>query len=158
LELSDLRGDVLHKATTRLVRGYGTIVIEDLNVRGMMRNHYLAGAIARQAWGELRRELEYKSSMLGRVLMVADRFYASTKTCSGCGSVRQVLLSERIYECSVCGLVIDRDVNAAINLSKLPVGNGEGKPVEREALVCCKADETTLNEAGIGLRHICLSS
>lgn len=84
LELTSLRVDVLHKTTTELVQDYETIVIEDLNVKGMIKNHCLARAISRQAWAEFRRQLDYKALMHGRDLVVADRFYPSTKTCSGC--------------------------------------------------------------------------
>jgi len=152
LELTNLRADVLHKTTTELVQDYETIVIEDLNVRGMVKNHHLARAISRQSWAEFRRQLDYKALMHGRDLVVADRFYPSTKTCSRCGAVKQVALSERVYKCTDCGLVIDRDFNAAINLSKLPLGKGNVKPVETEALTGrSSASETAVYEAGTGL-------
>jgi len=153
--LSCLRGDVLHKTTTELVGDYGTIVVEDLNVKGMVKNHHLARAISRQGWSEFRRQLEYKAELHGRKLVVADRFYPSTKTCSGCGAVRPMPLSERIYKCPVCGLVMDRDLNAAINLSKLPAGSRKVKPVEMEALASgCLAGETAVDEAGTGLGQL----
>jgi putative transposase len=140
----------LHKITTGLVRQYETIVIEDLNVKGMLKNHHLARAISRQAWGELRRQLDYKCKMHGRNLLVADRFYPSTKTCSECGSIKTVPLSERTYKCPACGLTLDRDLNAAINLSKLGVGNSDVKPVKMEALASLWGRETFVNEAGTG--------
>lgn len=148
-ELTCLRLDTLHKLTTGLVRNHQRIVIEDLNVKGMVKNHHLARAVSRQGWAELRCQLEYKSEMHGRELLVADRFYPSTKTCSSCGTVRSVALSERTYKCSVCGLILDRDVNAAINLSKLPLGKGNVKPVEMGALAGhCLTGETAVREAG----------
>lgn len=158
-EMTNLRNDLLHKLTTGLVRDYETIAVEDLNVGGMLGNHRLARSISRQAWAEFRRQVEYKTELLGRTLVVADRFYPSTKTCSGCGANRSVKLSERVYKCPVCGLTIDRDWNAAINLSKLPVGNGDVKPVETEAL----ADrglvgETAVWEAGTGSGQLCPTS
>jgi len=147
-ELACLRNDVLHKTTTGLVQSYETLVVEDLNVKGMVKNHCLARAISRQGWAEFRRQLEYKSVMHNRVLVVADRFYPSTKTCSGCGAVQPVKLSERVYKCSACGLSVDRDWNAAINLSRIPLGKGNFKPVEMEALASgCIAGETTVIEA-----------
>jgi putative transposase len=133
-ELVCLRGDTLHKLTTGLVYDYQGIVIEDLNTKGMLKNSHLSRAISRQGWGEFRRQLEYKCKIHSRDLVIADRFYPSTKTCSGCGVVKSTALSERVYKCPVCGLVVDRDYNAAINLSKLPVGNGNVKPMEMEAL------------------------
>ena len=158
-ELFCLRSDTLHKLTTGLVQNYKGIAIEDLNVKGMVKNHHLARAISRQGWSEFRRQLEYKSVMHDRQLVIADRFYPSTKTCSGCGDIRAVALSERIYKCSVCGLSIDRDLNAAINLSRLPVGNGDDKPVETEALAGrCLTSETTVCETGTRLGQVCPSS
>jgi len=152
-ELANLRGDLLHKITTGLVQDYPTIVIEDLNVKGMVKNHHLARAISRQGWAEFRRQLEYKVKIHDRDLEIADRYYPSTKTCSGCGAVKPVTLSERVYKCPVCGVEIDRDFNAAINLSKLPLGKGKVKPVEMEALVSqpLVGDETAVCEAGTGL-------
>lgn len=149
LELANLRSDTLHKTTTALVQQYETIVLEDLNVKGMVKNHCLARAISRQAWSEFRQQLKYKTAKHGRGMVLADRFYPSTKTCSGCGAVKPVAMSERIYRCPVCGMVLDRDVNAAINLSNLGAGSSDVKPVERGALVGgCIADETILCEAG----------
>ncbi len=94
-------------------------VIEDLNVAGMVRNRHLARSISDAAMGELSRQLLYKARWHGVEVRVADRFFPSSKTCSGCGEVRNHLdLSTRTFECDVCGLVIDRDLNAAINLAR----------------------------------------
>ena len=94
------------------------IVIEDLNVKGMMRNKHLSEAIRKQCFYEFRRQLDYKCKIRGIELVIADRFYASSKTCSKCGGIKKDLrLKDRVYRCS-CGLEIDRDLNAAINLSK----------------------------------------
>jgi IS605 OrfB family transposase len=118
--VANLRRDGLHKLTTRLTRVYGTIVVEDLNVAGMLRNRRLARAVADAGFGEVRRQLAYKSDWWGGRLLVADRWYPSSKTCSGCGAVKTKLtLSERTYHCTDCGLVLDRDVNAARNLAAL---------------------------------------
>jgi len=158
LELTNLRTDLLHKTTTDLVRGYQGIVIEDLNVKGMVKNHHLARAISRQSWADFRRQLEYKSEMHGRDLVVANRFYPSTKTCSGCGAVKPVALSERVYKCPICGLTTDRDFNAAINLSRLRAGSSDVKPVEMEALASgCIAGETAVCEVGTELGQFCPS-
>lgn len=158
-ELTNLRNDLLHKLTTSLVQDYGTIVIEDLNVGGMLKNHHLARPISRQAWAEFRRQVDYKTGMHGRTLVVADRFYPSTKTCSGCGAVKSVSLSERVYKCPVCGLKIDRDWNAAINLSRLGAGSSDVKPVETEALADRGlVSETAVWEAGTGSGQLCPTS
>ena len=120
------RRDHLHKLTTRLVHGHDTIVIEDLAVANMLRNRSLARHIAGASWAELRRQLEYKSAQAGVRLIVADRWFASSKTCSGCGTAKAKLaLSERTYVCTACGLVLDRDVNAALNLAALAADTGE---------------------------------
>jgi putative transposase len=118
--VANLRRDGLHKLTTRLARQHGTIVVEDLNVTGMLANRRLARHIADAGFAEIRRQLAYKTSWNGGRLLVADRWYPSSKTCSGCGTAKAKLaLSERTYICEVCGLVIDRDRNAALNLAAL---------------------------------------
>ncbi|MFG1951201.1 RNA-guided endonuclease TnpB family protein [Micromonospora sp. NPDC048830] len=106
--------------TTRLAREHGTIVVEDLNVSGMLANRRLARHIADAGFAELRRQLAYKAGWNGGRLIVADRWFPSSKTCSGCGTVRTKLaLAERTYTCAICGLVLDRDLNAARNLAAL---------------------------------------
>ncbi|MFI7283679.1 IS607 family element RNA-guided endonuclease TnpB [Micromonospora chersina] len=118
--VANLRRDGLHKLTTRLAREHGTIVVEDLNVTGMLANRRLAKHIADAGFAEIRRQLTYKTQWNGGRLIVADRWYPSSKTCSGCGTVRTKLaLSEREYHCQACGLVMDRDRNAAANLAAL---------------------------------------
>jgi len=102
---------------------YGTIVVEDLNVTGMLKNRRLARHIADAGFGQIRRQLGYKTAWYGGRLVMADRFYPSSKTCSGCGAVKAKLrLSERTYYCQQCGLVLDRDHNAARNLASLVGG------------------------------------
>jgi IS605 OrfB family transposase len=116
----NLRRDAIHKLTTALAREYGTIVIEDLNVAGMVRNRRLARAVSDAGFGEIRRQLTYKTTWNGGTLIVADRWYPSSKTCSRCGVVKAKLrLSERTYTCTTCGLTLDRDTNAARNLASL---------------------------------------
>jgi putative transposase len=115
-----IRRDGLHKLTTELVTGHDTIVVERLNVAGMVRNRRLARHIEDASWGELRRQLGYKTSWAGTRLVHADPFYPSSKTCSACGAVKAKLpLSARVFHCYNCGLVIDRDLNAARNLAAL---------------------------------------
>ena len=119
LKISNIRKDSLHKITSYLVENYGVICMEDLNVKGMMKNHKLAKAISDMGFGEFKRQLEYKVKLRnGRVLYV-DRFYPSSKTCSECGNKKDKMsLSEREYECEKCGVVLDRDINAAINIRR----------------------------------------
>ncbi|WP_460205810.1 RNA-guided endonuclease InsQ/TnpB family protein [Scytonema sp. NUACC21] len=116
--IANIRKDTLHKLTTYLAKNHGKIVIEDLNVKGMMANRKLAKAIGDMGFYEFRRQLEYKCGLYGAELVVVDRFYPSSKACSKCGNVKDLLkLSERVYNCDACGFEIDRDLNAAINLS-----------------------------------------
>ena len=107
----------MHKATTWLANTYSEICIEDLNTAGMARNRRLAKAVSDAAFGEFRRQLEYKTARTGARLHVVDRWYPSSKICSKCGAVKAKLsLSERVYTCDGCGLVMDRDLNAAVNI------------------------------------------
>ncbi|MFJ8142448.1 IS607 family element RNA-guided endonuclease TnpB [Streptomyces sp. NPDC096013] len=119
--VANLREDALHKLTTAVAAEYGTVVVEDLNVAGMLRNRRLARRIADAGFGEIRRQLDYKTRRRHATrLVVADRWYPSTKTCSGCGTVKAKLpLHVRTYHCDACHLVIDRDDNAALNLAAL---------------------------------------
>ena len=116
--IANVRQDALHKLTTTLVRNYRHMVIEDLNVKGMMRNRKLSRAIADVGFGELRRQLAYKAEAEETLVTVADRWFPSSKTCSGCGAVKDMPLSQREYVCEVCGMVEDRDLNAALNLER----------------------------------------
>ena len=115
--IANRRSDTLHKLTTMLAQTYSDICIEDLNVAGMVKNHHLAKAVSDASFFELRRMLEYKTAKTGARLHFVDRWYPSSKTCSNCGSVKAKLsLNERTYKCEHCGLTIDRDLNAAINI------------------------------------------
>ena len=115
--IANRRSDALNKLTTRLAHAYSDICIEDLNVAGMVKNHHLAKAVQDASFYELRHQLEYKTTKTGARLHVIDRWYPSSKTCSNCGTVKAKLsLTERTYKCEHCGLVIDRDLNAAINI------------------------------------------
>ena len=127
--VANLRRDDTHQLTSRLVRDHDVIVIEDLHVAGMLRNPRLARHIAGAAWAEIRRQLTYKTERAGARLVVADRWFASSKTCSECGAAKAKLaLSERTYCCLACGIVLDRDENAARNLAALAAADtGESR-------------------------------
>jgi len=118
--VSNVRSDCLHKLTSDLVKRFDVVVIEDLNVKGMVKNRHLSRAISDMGFYEFRRQLEYKAKLYAAEVVVADRWYPSSKMCSGCGNVIEKLpLSVREWVCPACGVVHDLDVNAAINLSKL---------------------------------------
>lgn len=124
--VANVRTDALHKATSDLARRYETVVAEDLNVAGMLRNRRLARAISDQGFGQARRLLGYKTTWNGGRLIVADRWFASSKICSKCGRRKPSLtLKERTFHCESCGLILDRDVNAARNLLNLAVSGTE---------------------------------
>lgn len=145
--LNDIRTNYLHQTTRAIVKTKPSrIVMETLNVKGMMKNRHLSRAIAAQKLYEFKRQIQYKSEALGIEFVEADTFYPSSKRCSHCGHIKHDLkLSDRMYRCPICGLVIDRDLNAAINLASyqvlesphtrmlkhVPNAAGEFKPVER---------------------------
>jgi putative transposase len=116
-KISDIRRDDLQQLSTRLIRENQVIAVEDLNVRGMMANHSLAGAIGDSGWSELVRMLEYKSAWHGRTFVRIDRWFPSSKLCSACG-VKNVAISldVREWRCPACGVTHDRDINAALNI------------------------------------------
>jgi putative transposase len=116
-KVANARRDFLHRTTTRLVRGHDLIAIEDLAVSNMVRNRHLARAISDCGWGEFRRQLQYKCERAGRQLVVIDRWYPSTKTCSACGFLLAELpLKVRAWRCPCCRVLHDRDLNAAKNV------------------------------------------
>ncbi|OGM08176.1 hypothetical protein A2Z67_06190 [Candidatus Woesebacteria bacterium RBG_13_36_22] len=157
-EVACLRKDILDNLTTYLCKNYKVICVEDLNVSGMLKNHCLALSISDLGFGEFRRQLEYKTILYGSTLIIADRWFPSSKTCSGCGHIKEtLLLSEREFICENCGQVIDRDLNAAINLrnyglNKIGAVSPELTPMDLEALVYSSSigiNETTEKEVGI---------
>jgi putative transposase len=126
--VSNQRNDTLHQLTASLAKTKSVIVIEDLHVAGMLKNHHLAQAIADVGFGAFRRQLAYKAAWYGSRVVLADRWEPSSKTCSGCGWYDGTLdLKDRTFHCRnphvPCGLVLDRDLNAAINLVKLAVSS-----------------------------------
>jgi putative transposase len=148
-KISCQRKDMLHQLSGSLARTKSVIVLEDLEVRGMQRNKHLALSINDAGFGELRRQLAYKSEWHGSTVVIANRYYPSTQLCSNCGCLNDRMkgmdgLQQRTYECAACGASLDRDVNAAINLRAyglreleivpLPEDLREVTPVERTAL------------------------
>lgn len=118
-KIACIRQDSLHKLTSYLAKNHSHVVIEDLNVQGMSKNHRLASAILDGGFYEFRRQLTYKCEWYGSKLTVADRFFASSKTCSNCGEKKTTLsLKERVFRCEHCDYEADRDLNAAKNLEK----------------------------------------
>lgn len=122
--LSNIRTNHLHQTTNDIVKTKPyRIVMETLNIKGMMKNKYLAKAIAKQRLYEFKRQIQYKCEKHGIEVVEADKWYPSSKMCSCCGGIKKDLkLSDRLYQCS-CGLVMDRDLNASINLSHYQLAN-----------------------------------
>ena len=145
-KVASVRRDFIQKVTTILTTHYAHMALEDLNVKGMVRNHRLAQSISDVSFGELVRQMEYKAALNGVAIKKADRFYPSSKTCSVCGNVKTDLrLSDRTYRCNKCGAVLDRDYNASLNLLGLLVNHQIGAdypeftPVDLTALLSCFA-------------------
>ena len=119
-QIKNHRRNTLHQVTTRLAKTKSVLVIEDLGVSGMLKNHRLAQAIGDVGFSEFKRQLLYKARWYGSRVILADRWEPSSKRCSGCGWIdADLTLSTRVYHCKQCGLVLDRDLNAALNLEKL---------------------------------------
>jgi putative transposase len=137
VHIASIRKNFLHKITTRICRENQTIVIEDLNVAGMLKNDKLSRAISDIGFGEFRRQLEYKKLIFGNDLIIADRWFPSSKLCSVCGWKNDALqLKDREWVCHECGTIHDRDVNAAVNLEQLPVASSsEGENVGKDTPV-----------------------
>jgi len=154
--IANIRKDAIHKLTTDLAKNHGEIVIEDLNVSAMSKNHKLASAILDGGFNEFRRQLDYKCKWYGATLTIVDRFYPSSKTCSDCGYINKDLrLSDRVYKCPDCGLSIDRDLNAAINLMKKAVSytaSACGEPNQLATLVVGGSMKQEVNSIPIPLK------
>lgn len=119
-KIADIRKDTLHKITSYIAKNHSNIVIEDLNVSGMMSNHKLARAVANMGFHEFKRQLIYKSELYNSNVVLADRWFPSSKLCSNCNHKKETLnLSERTYNCESCGFNCDRDLNASYNLRNL---------------------------------------
>jgi putative transposase len=147
--IAHVRADALHKLTTSLVRHFTVIGIEDLNVRGMLANDRLARAVADVGMHEFRRQLTYKAAMAGTQVVVASRWYPSSKLCPDCGHLLSKLpLAVREWTCPVCGATHARDVAAALNLRTLAVSSTVAACGEASAGRCARNGEPGLREAG----------
>ena len=133
-DVANQRQDYLQKTTTEISRKYAHVKIEDLNIKGMIANHKLSSAISDLGFYEFHRMLEYKQSFYSCRVELVDRWFPSSKTCSSCGWFKEKLsLSERIFDCCSCGIVLDRDLNAAVNLAKyVPGATRELMPVDEK--------------------------
>jgi putative transposase len=147
--IRSIRQDSLHKLTTYLTRNFGVIAIEDLNVRGMLKNRHLSRAISDMGFHEFRRQAEYKAKLRQNHLEVVSRWFGSSKTCSECGTIQQRLeLSERTFRCEECGYEADRDFNAAVNLFRTVSSTGSQACGEEGSGFSERWSETVLREAG----------
>jgi len=142
-KVANQRANTLHLLTSRLAKTKSVVVMEDLHVAGMLKNHHLAQAIGDVGFGEFRRQLTYKAAWYGCQVIVASRWEPSSKTCSGCGWVDEDLsLADRTFCCERCGQVLDRDLNAAINLAQLAGSSSDS--------------QNACGEDGAGLGHVAL--
>ena len=129
--ISNVRKDCLHKITSKIVAENQVIVLEDLKIKNMAKNHRLAQAISDVGFYEFRRQIEYKAKWHGRTVVLADAFYASSKLCSTCGWKNEKLsLKDRVFHCQNCSNSIDRDFNAAINLAKYQPNSGSSSRIK----------------------------
>jgi putative transposase len=157
--VAHIRRDAAHKLTSSLCKNHALVATEDLHVAGMLKNHHLAQAVSDSNFGEIRRQLEYKAGWYGVHLVTLDRFAPSSKTCSGCGWIDEDLdLSVRTFVCETCGLVIDRDLNAAINIlneALKTTGSFSGSHAcgQSSSGLVTGSSETALGETGTTHQH-----
>ncbi len=151
--VAHIRRDATHKLTSHLVKSNALIAIEDLHVAGMLKNHKLAQAVSDSNFGAIRRQLEYKAAWYGVHLVIIDRFYPSSKTCSGCGWVNEELtLADRTFICNACGLLIDRDLNAAINVRNVAVSSTDTQNACGVVSSGCLATESETDRVEAGTK------
>ena len=155
-KISNQRNDFLHKLSSAIISENQAIVVEDLNVSGMLKNHHLAKAISDVGWYKFINMLKYKAEWYGRNLIKVDRYFPSSKTCSSCGYIKKDLsLSDRVWTCPQCGMTRDRDINASINLFTVGQELSEVTPAERGSVddptAMPYAKKHPLNETGSSL-------
>jgi len=155
LRIANVRKNALHQVTSLLARTKSAVVLEDLNVSGMVKNHHLAQAIVDVGFYEFRRQMVYKGQWYGCQVILADPFYPSTKRCSHCGHIKvEMGLNERVYICDHCGWKIDRDLNAAINLEQVTTGSSPERYACRESV--SPGYQAVLVEAGTEQQSTCV--
>ncbi|AHE95193.1 RNA-guided endonuclease InsQ/TnpB family protein [Campylobacter fetus] len=147
-KIANIRSDFLHKLSSIIIKNFDYIGLESLNVKGMIKNHKLAKSLVDVSFYEFNRQLEYKANYMQKEIHRVDKFYPSSKTCCVCGNIKQDLtLKDRIYKCKSCGNIIDRDLNASINLHKfvnetVGIVNSEFTPMDLTALL----DDLAINQ------------
>ncbi|HVP49741.1 MAG TPA: RNA-guided endonuclease TnpB family protein [Candidatus Bathyarchaeia archaeon] len=155
LRVANVRKNALHQVTSRLARTKSAVVLENLNVSGMVKNHHLAQAIMDVGFYEFRRQMLYKGHWYGCQFILADPFYPSSKRCSQCGHIQvEMGLSERVYICDHCGWKVDRDLNAAINLEQLATGSSPERYACGESV--SPGYQAVLVEAGTEQQSTCV--
>jgi putative transposase len=152
------RADLIHKFTSSITKNYSVICAENLNIKGLMRNHKLAKAIADASWGEILRQLSYKSIWQGKHFVQIDRFDPSSQVCSCCGHRQKMPLDQRTYNCPSCGLQMDRDANAAMNIRNWGysylVGQGMPEPTEQSVNACGEATLALPKDTSAGIKSL----
>ena len=167
VRIANMRQDSLHKLTTELAANYEVICIEDLFVSGMFKNHNLARAVSDMGFHEFRRQLTYKCKKFGNGLVVIDQWHPSSKTCSSCGEIIDVLpLGVRTLQCQGSGTTHNRDINAALNIERIGLASlsrptvsytGSNDCGEESSGLGFDASETSLDEA-VSEQQDCVSS
>lgn len=120
-KIKNSRKDFIHKTTSNIITKYDGVVLENLNISGMLKNHKLAKAISDVSWFEFKRQLEYKTKWNFKHFILIGRFEPTSKKCSNCGYIQEMTLKKRIFNCPICGLHLDRDLNASINIKNLGI-------------------------------------
>lgn len=146
-KIRDTRKDFLHKTSNSIAKNYDGIFVEDLNIKGMMKNHCLSKSIGDVSWSEFNRQLEYKCKWSFKYYLKIGRFEPTSKTCSKCGCIQEMPLSKRIFDCPDCGISIDRDLNASLNIRNIGIntlghsginacGDGSSQPSLKQEKEC----------------------
>lgn len=156
--ITNIRKDIIHKTTCKLTKTKSVIVIEDLNVNSMLKNRRMAKSIADASFYEFRRQLDYKTQWYGSKLVVAPKFFPSSKMCSNCGTVKSELpLSTRTYVCEQCGFTANRDINASYNLQTVAVSLSETQNACFEVGGCRPLGSVPASDTGTERKTRCVS-